>query len=92
MRTSNFGAEAFLLIFFSDLNLKTFLTCSEVTWYSISINQRGSHQETDQSALFAVVLSSYLSHACAACSVAANKMSRQPTLGKFGFTTRLQNK
>ena len=83
IRTSNFGAQAECPYFFGDLSLETFLRCSQITWYSISINQCGVDQESSSSML----------RSCAACSDTANKMSRQQTLGKFGrFTKSIEHR
>ena len=38
------------------------------------------------------VVSSCLSHGCAACFDAANKVSRQPTLAEFGFTKSVEHR
>ena len=59
-----------MFLFLCDLNLKTFLK-----WSYVTENRSTCIVCCDE-------LSSCLSHACAAYSDAANKMSCQPTLGK----------
>ena len=87
IRTSNFGAEAErFYFFFCDLSLKTFLMflCCVVKYFNKSM--RTWPGNLSKCIVCCDVVSICLSHGCAVCFDAANKMSRQPTLAKLGYS------